>query len=261
MTRMDTTTPGAANVWPVVRYEDAPTAIRFLIDAFGFTEALVVPGAADGTVAYGELRWPRGGGVMVGTRDPREPTHLPSGGHSVYAATDQPDSLFERAVAAGAEVVEGLRDEDHGRVFAVRDPEGNLWSFGTYRGISAPAYVRPGRGGIRRVMPHVPSGRLGESRDFYAGFLGFEEAMDMGRIVTFVSPTNLTAQVSIVTRDESASAQPEITVEVDDVDAVHAEAVRRGLPVVYPLSDEPWGVRRFFVTDPNGTVLNVMSHR
>jgi uncharacterized glyoxalase superfamily protein PhnB len=84
--------------------------------------------------------------------------------------------------------------------------------------------------------------------------------MDMDRIVTFVSPTNPTAQVSIVALDGSSDVQPVITVEVGDVDTVHAEAVDRGLPIVHPLTDESWGVRRFFVTDPNGAVLNV-SHR
>jgi uncharacterized glyoxalase superfamily protein PhnB len=52
-----------------------------------------------------------------------------------------------------------------------------------------------------------------------------------------------------------------MTVEVDDVDAAHAVAIENGFSIVYPLTDEPWGVRRFFVTDPNGIVLNVMSHR
>lgn len=57
------------------------------------------------------------------------------GNASLYVVTDQPDALFERATAAGAEVVRGLKDEDYGsRGFTVRDPEGNHWSFGTYRG-------------------------------------------------------------------------------------------------------------------------------
>lgn len=128
-------------------------------------------------------------------------------------------------------------------------------------GASQPARAQHGRVGIRRVMPHITSDRVDESRAFYVRFLGFEEAMDMGWIVTLVSPTNPTAQLSIVAPDASAEPRPAITVEVDDVDAVHAEAVRRGLPIVYPLSDEPWGVRRFFVADPDGVVLNVMSHR
>jgi catechol 2,3-dioxygenase-like lactoylglutathione lyase family enzyme len=54
---------------------------------------------------------------------------------------------------------------------------------------------------------------------------------------------------------------PAVSIEVDDVDAVHAEAVRRGLRVVHPLTDEPWGVRRFFVEDPDGHVINVLTHR
>lgn len=113
---------------------------------------------------------------------------------------------------------------------------------------------------VRRVMPHVRSQDLDGSREFYVGVLGLEEVMDMGRIVTFASTSNPTAQVSLVTRDESSEAQPAITVEVADVDAVHAEAVRRGMRVVYALTDEAWGVRRFFVLDPDGTVVNVMHH-
>lgn len=110
-------------------------------------------------------------------------------------------------------------------------------------------------------MPHIPSERFDESREFYGGLLGFEEAMDMGWIVTFVSTTNPTAQVNLLSSAQPAPVQPSMTVEVADVDAVHAEALRRGLPIAYPLSDEPWGVRRFFVEDPNGVIVNVMTHR
>ena len=110
-------------------------------------------------------------------------------------------------------------------------------------------------------MPNIASDKLDESRHFYAGLLGFQVAMDMGWIVTFVSPSNPTAQVSVLRQDASAPVIAQVTVEVADVDAVHAEAVRRGLEIVHPLTDEPWGVRRFFVKDPNGVVVNVASHR
>jgi catechol 2,3-dioxygenase-like lactoylglutathione lyase family enzyme len=113
---------------------------------------------------------------------------------------------------------------------------------------------------ISRVVPNIASDKPDASRDFYAGLLGFQVAMDMGRIVTLVSPSNPTAQLSIVREDATAPAIPQITVEVADVDAVHAEAVRCGLELVHPLTEEPWGVRRFFVKDPNGVVLNVVSH-
>jgi catechol 2,3-dioxygenase-like lactoylglutathione lyase family enzyme len=114
---------------------------------------------------------------------------------------------------------------------------------------------------IRRVVPNIASDKLDECRDFYVGLLGFQVAMDMGWIMTLVSPSNPTAQVSVLREDASAPVVPQITVEVADVDAVHAEAVRRGLEIVHPLTDEPWGMRRFFVKDPNGVVLNVASHR
>jgi catechol 2,3-dioxygenase-like lactoylglutathione lyase family enzyme len=116
---------------------------------------------------------------------------------------------------------------------------------------------------IRRVVPDITSDRLDETRDFYTSFLGFDVAMDMGWIVTFVSPANPTAQISVVQAGQASGGHPSpaMTVEVADVDALHKLALTRGLDIVYPLTDEPWGVRRFFVRDPNGVVLNVMSHR
>lgn len=113
---------------------------------------------------------------------------------------------------------------------------------------------------IRRVVPDIKSDHLDESRDFYVGFLGFQVGMDMGWVITFVSPSNPTAQITLFRDDESATVQPQISIEVDNVDHAHAKAVERGLKIVYPLTDEPWGVRRFFVADPNGVVINVMSH-
>jgi uncharacterized glyoxalase superfamily protein PhnB len=71
---------------------------------------------------------------------------------------------------------------------------------------------------------------------------------------------NPNAQVSLMRDDDSATILPQISIEVADVDEVHSRAVLRGLNIVYPLRNEPWGVRRFFVTDPNGTVINVLCH-
>ena len=79
--------------------------------------------------------------------------------------------------------------------------------------------------------------------------------------MTFVSPSNPTAQVSVLRKDASAPVVPQITVEVADVDAVHAEAVRRGLEIVHPLTDEPWGVRLFFVKIPPEWCRAWPSHR
>ena len=108
-------------------------------------------------------------------------------------------------------------------------------------------------------MPNIRSDRAAETRDFFVDLLGFEVAMDLGWVVTVTSPTNAAAQVTIIGNDDPAA--PGISVEVDDVDAVHARAVERGLEIAYDLRDEEWGVRRFMLREPSGTVVNVLSHR
>ncbi len=114
---------------------------------------------------------------------------------------------------------------------------------------------------IRRVVPNLASDSIGATRDFYVDLLGFEAVMDMGWIVTVASPSNATAQVSITADGiRSQSDAPVLTVEVADVDSVHATAIARGWEIVRSLQDEEWGVRRFFVRDPDGRVINVMSH-
>ncbi|MFZ4208349.1 VOC family protein [Streptomyces sp. E2N171] len=113
---------------------------------------------------------------------------------------------------------------------------------------------------VRRVVPNLHSENPERHGGFY-GLLGLEEVMDHGWIMTLASPSNPTAQVSVMTGDRTAPAHPDISVEVDDVDAVY-EAVREsGAEIVHPLRDEEWGVRRFFVRDPDGRVVNVLSHR
>ncbi|MGI8827278.1 MAG: VOC family protein [Chloroflexota bacterium] len=128
--------PPAPQVWPTLRARDARGLIRFLVDAFGFEET-VVYGDGD-TVDHAELSWPPGGGIMLGSAragENEDPWALSPGSFGAYVVTDDPDGLFLRATAAGAEVLHGLHETDYGsRDFAVRDPEGNRWSFGTYRG-------------------------------------------------------------------------------------------------------------------------------
>jgi predicted enzyme related to lactoylglutathione lyase len=113
---------------------------------------------------------------------------------------------------------------------------------------------------VKRIVPDISSKHLDASRQFYVEVLGLQVAMDMGFIVTLVSPTNPTAQVTLMRDDDSSTTLPQISIEVADVDDVHSRAVSHGLTIVYPLTNEPWGVRRFFVMDPNGTVINVMCH-
>jgi uncharacterized glyoxalase superfamily protein PhnB len=124
-------------VWPTLRARDARALIRFLVDAFGFEETVVY---ADGEhVHHAELAWPPGGGIMLGSVPapgaPDAGSATAPGAFGAYVVTDQPDALFARATAAGAQVLAPLHVTDYGsRDFAVRDPEGNRWTFGTYPG-------------------------------------------------------------------------------------------------------------------------------
>ncbi|WP_406458578.1 VOC family protein [Streptomyces sp. NBC_00876] len=113
---------------------------------------------------------------------------------------------------------------------------------------------------VRRAVPNIHSKAVQESREFY-GLLGFEEVMNHGWIMTLASPSSPTAQISIMTHDRTAPVTPDMSVEVDDVDAAYAVMRESGAEIVHPLQDEEWGVRRFFVRDPNGQVVNVLGHR
>jgi catechol 2,3-dioxygenase-like lactoylglutathione lyase family enzyme len=113
---------------------------------------------------------------------------------------------------------------------------------------------------VHRIVPDFHSPEPAASREFYAEVLGLEVAMDHGWIVTFAAPGNPAAQISVMRRDASAPVQPDASIEVDDVDAAHAAAERLGYEIVHPLTDEPWGVRRFFVREPTGKVLNILGH-
>ncbi len=115
---------------------------------------------------------------------------------------------------------------------------------------------------IRRIVPYADGDDIAASREFYVELLGLEVVME-DPVLGLRSPDTPAAQVLIPPRGME-DPQPRFGIDVGDpaaVDAAHAEALRRGLRVVYPLTDEPWGVRRFFVEDPSGTVVNVLAHR
>ena len=120
-------------VWPSLAANDARALIRFLVDVVGFEETAVY-GEGD-VVHHAELAWPLGGGVMLGSARKEGAQVTAPGAFSAYVVVDEPDALCERIRAAGGEVTMELRDTDYGsRDFAIRDPEGNNWYFGTYRG-------------------------------------------------------------------------------------------------------------------------------
>lgn len=134
-TSASTDTELSKTVWPCVNYDDARAGMVFLV-ALGFEQRCCYPPEGE-VVAHAELRWPEGGGIMCGSsgREESEFSAMPTGAGSTYVVTDDPDAVWERAQTAGAKVVKPMAEEDYGsRGFTVADAEGNLWTFGTYRG-------------------------------------------------------------------------------------------------------------------------------
>jgi uncharacterized glyoxalase superfamily protein PhnB len=117
-------------VWLSLRLRDEPAMIAFLT-AVGFT-ALAMHHDDDGRLEHGELVWPAGGGLMVGSE--RESSQWPQvpGTQAAYLVVADPDATFAAALAAGATTLAEPSDKPYGRDGSVRDPDGNLWSFGTY---------------------------------------------------------------------------------------------------------------------------------
>jgi catechol 2,3-dioxygenase-like lactoylglutathione lyase family enzyme len=113
---------------------------------------------------------------------------------------------------------------------------------------------------VVRVMPILTVSDLEATRDVYVRVLGLREVMNLGWIVT-LADDQLRHQVSLMTKDATAPVNPRVSIEVDDVDATYRAAVDAGLKIVHPLSDEEWGVRRFFFADASGNVVNVLSHQ
>ncbi len=126
-------------IWAALNFADARAGIRFVVDVLGFEEDLVVPGVDPSVIEHSQLRWPEGGVVQAATANrPGNPfSERPTGTESLYVITSDPLTVFQRCVVAGAEVLAAPESPEHdpdGLVFTIRDPEGNLWSFGTYAG-------------------------------------------------------------------------------------------------------------------------------
>ena len=132
------TTSPATTIWPSLNYANARAAIEFLERALGFTTKLVVPDPDDDTIVeHCQMSGPEGGGIMLGTADRpgNKFSQRPTGTASTYVVIAAIDALYKRAVEAGAEIFHEIEDQGYGsRDFSIKDPEGNIWSFGTYGG-------------------------------------------------------------------------------------------------------------------------------
>ncbi len=116
---------------------------------------------------------------------------------------------------------------------------------------------------MRRIVPNIFSNDLGKSKQFYTAFLGMQLAMEMDWILTFSSKENSTAQISILQHQEKNPVDNSsvfISIEVSDIDSLYEKAMEQKIEIVYPITNENWGVRRFFVKDPNGVTINLLTH-
>lgn len=113
---------------------------------------------------------------------------------------------------------------------------------------------------VLRIVANLAAPDPEIARSFYEKLLGLEIVMDHGWILTFASSGNERPQVSVASEGGSGTKVPDLSIEVDNVDEIHERARSEGFEIVYPLSNEPWGVRRFYVRDPLGKVINILSH-
>ena len=113
--------------------------------------------------------------------------------------------------------------------------------------------------GVKRIKPNILSDRFEESRAFYNDVIGLDggEGLDW---ILFFGTDKREVQLSVMKLDIKAHVHPDVSIEVDDVDAVYERARAAEAEIVYPLTEEDWGLRRFFVRDPNGVVINVTEH-
>lgn len=114
---------------------------------------------------------------------------------------------------------------------------------------------------IREIIVDLPVEDIDAARGFYTDFLGLAtEEFNLGWVARFTDPDSGQC-VQVVTPADPAPERPAVSIKVDDVDAAYAEAVALGLDIVQPLTDEEWGVRRFYVRAPDGNVFNIVRHR
>ncbi|MEM7270990.1 MAG: VOC family protein [Pseudomonadota bacterium] len=114
---------------------------------------------------------------------------------------------------------------------------------------------------VLRIVADLRSDDPGGRAAFYQDLLGMETAMDMGWIVTLKGAGEQTPQISFASTGGSGAPTPDLSIEVDDLDDVLARARQMNAEIEYGPVTEPWGVRRFFVRDPAGALLNILTHQ
>ena len=113
---------------------------------------------------------------------------------------------------------------------------------------------------VKRIVTNIAAHSLEELQKFYSDLFDLKPEMDLGWIATLASGETAAVQISIATEGGAGAPVPDMSIEVDDVDTVYQRAMALGCQIEYELTDEPWGVRRFYLADPTGKLINVLAH-
>lgn len=113
---------------------------------------------------------------------------------------------------------------------------------------------------VRRIIANIDTRDIAAARRFYGDVLGLDLLMDHGWIATYGSDETMAVQISFAEQGGSGTPTPDLSIEVDDVDVALARMREAGFAIEYGPADEPWGVRRFYVRDPFGKLVNILSH-
>ena len=113
---------------------------------------------------------------------------------------------------------------------------------------------------VKRIVSNIAGADPAAAKRFYQDVLGLDVLMDQGWIATFGSQQLMSLQISIASEGGSGTPVPDVSIEVDDLDAARQAMISAGFNIEYGPADEPWGVRRFYVRDPFGKLVNILAH-
>lgn len=114
---------------------------------------------------------------------------------------------------------------------------------------------------VKRIVANIATQDVTAAKRFYGDILGLDVPMDMGWIATYGNDSSMTVQLSVMSQGGSDTPVPDISIEVDDLDEALQRVGKAGIAIEYGPAEEPWGVRRFYVRDPFGRLVNILMHR
>ncbi|WP_265446306.1 VOC family protein [Flexivirga meconopsidis] len=248
-------------ITPYLTVKDARAAIDWYRNAFGARVSFEPIVMEDGRIGHVEMTIGADGRFMMSEEFDSAGVAAPDPGRhnavSMHVDTTAVDVVVRQAESVGAQIDRRPEDTPNGRIAVLHDPFGHRWLFN-----QAPADAdRPAAPALARdITANLPVSSLDGADDFYGDFLGLtDEGFNLGWVARRSAPQS-GAHVQLVTKDATAPVDSAISVHVSDVDAAYADAQRRGYRIVHPLTHEEWGVRRFFVQAPDGTIVNVVAH-